>query len=344
MNNRFLKEDNQSVYQQQVDIEAVFQRIKEFNSLANSNKLADDDATIAYAHNLIEKYREYNTEEAKKYTVEKQIPVRDILTSFATSLKQVFPEKYDSEFNPIFSKVQISPMPSGKPSDSEAEPSTPTSPDENQPESGEPESGEPESGEPKSGEPETPSDKTFHPDSIIDYLDSIGIPSDFESRKIIAQNMRIPEYRGTASQNLLMLSTLKDGKTEVSPNQAGVAGKVEASPQIDFAGSKQNAYVDKGGGRYAPASADELADPKIQLYVKNPKKGQGEYMKPNYVKVRREGNGIRRQSQFGGALGSLSNLFGDIGNTISGKTRSNREEAENSEYTRNRDGTYTRNI
>ena len=355
MNNRFLKEDNQSVYQQQVDIAAVFQRIKEFNSLANSNKLADDDATIAYAHNLIEKYREYNTEEAKKYTVEKQIPVRDILTSFATSLKQVFPEKYDSEFNPIFSKVQISPIASGKPSDSEAEPSTPTSPDEeglqydeDKPEGADQKDSDREfeydEDKPESGKAETPSDKILHPDSIIDYLDSKGQPSDFESRKILAQKMQISDYRGTASQNLSLLSALKGGKTEVSPNQAGVAGKVEASPQINFAGSKQDAYVDMGGGRYAPASADELADPKIQLYVKNPKKGQGEYMKPNYVKVRREGSDLRPQSKFGGVLGSASNFLGDIGNTLSGKTRSNREEAGNGEYTRNRDGTYTRNI
>ena len=335
MNNRFLKEDNQSAYQQQVDIAAVFERIKEFNSLANSDKLADDDATIAYAHNLIEKYREYNTEEAKKYTVEKQIPVRDILTSFATSLKQVFPEKYDSEFNPIFSKVQISPMPSGKPSDSEtsadkeAEPSTPTSPDEDglQYDEDKPEEADQKDSDrefeydedkpdgvdqPKSGEAE----KTLHPDSIIDYLDSKGQPSDFESRKILAQKMGISDYRGTASQNLSMLSALKGGKTEVSPNQAGVVGKVETSPQINFAGSKQNAYIDMGGGRYAPASEDELADPKIQLYIKNPKKGQGEYMKPNYIKVRREGSDLRPQSQFGGALGSASNLFGDIGNTL----------------------------
>ena len=361
MNNRFLKEDDQSVYQQQVDIAAVFERIKEFNSLANSDKLADDDATIEYAHNLIEKYREYNTEEAKKYTVEKQIPVRDILTSFATSLKQVFPEKYDSEFNPIFSKVQISPKASGKPSDSAAEPSTPTSPDEeglqydeDKPEEADQTDSEREfdydedkpdgADQPKSGEAETPSDKTYHPDSIIDYLDSKGQPSDYESRKTLAQKMRISDYRGTASQNLSLLSALKSGKTEVSPNEAGIAGKVETSPQINFAGSKQNAYIDMGGGRYAPASEDELADPKVQLYIKNPKKGQGEYMKPNYIKIRREGSDLRPQSKFGGVLGSASNFLGDIGNTLSGKTRSNREEAGNGEYTKNRDGTYTRNM
>ena len=99
-----------------------------------------------------------------------------------------------------------------------------------------------------------------------------------------------------------------------------------------------------GGGRYAPASENELGDPKVQLYIKNPKKGQGEYMKPNYIKIRREGSDLRPQSKFGGVLGSASNFLGDIGNTLSGKTRSNREEEGNGEYTKNRDGTYTRNM
>jgi hypothetical protein len=74
-----------------------------------------------------------------------------------------------------------------------------------------------------------------------------------------------------------------------------------------------------GGGRYAPASEDQLGDPKVQLYVKNPRKGQGEYLKPNYVKVRREGGELRKQSKFGGALGSFSNFLGDVGNTLAGK-------------------------
>ena len=316
---------------------------------------------------MIERFKEYNTKEAQRFTEEKKIPVVDTLQNLSTSLKQLFPEKYDSEFNPIFSRNGIFPKTSGKPSDSkaspdkEAEPSTPTSPDEDglqydedKPEEADQKDSDREveydedkpdgADKPESGEAEKPSDKTYHGSSIVDYLEMNGKPSDFESREILAKKMGISDYRGTASQNLSMLSALKGGKTEVSPNQAGVAGKVETSPQIDFAGSKQNAYVDMGGGRYAPASADELADPKIQLYVKNPKKGQGEYMKPNYVKVRREGSDLRPQSKFGGVLGSASNFLGDIGNTLSGKTRSNREEAGNGEYTRNRDGTYTRNI
>jgi hypothetical protein len=372
MNNKILKENDQSVYQQQVDMAAILERLKQFSSLVDNGKLSRDDATLTYAHALIEKFEEYNTEEAKKFTRDKKIPVREMMQNFSTSLKQLFPDKYDSEFNSFFSKGQIFPKTSEKPSDSPASPDkeeakkedeapTPTSPDEgglqydeDKPEEADQKDSDREfdydedkpdgADQSKSGEAEKPSDKTYHGSSIVDYLEMNGKPSDFESREILAKKMGIPEYRGTASQNLLMLSTLKSGKTEVSPNEAGIAGKVETSPQIDFAGSKQNAYVDMGGGRYAPASENELGDPKVQLYIKNPKKGQGEYMKPNYIKIRREGSDLRPQSKFGGVLGSASNFLGDIGNTLSGKTRSNREEAGNGEYTKNRDGTYTRNM
>lgn len=323
MKNKILKEDNQSIYQQQVDIMAVLEKIKEFVSLVDSKKLLGNDDTLLYAHKLIEKYKEYNTEEAKNHTKNKKIPVRDILTSFSTSLKELFPEKYESEFNPIFSKAQIFPKTSEKPSDSTASPdkeevekedgsTIPTSPDEKGLEYDEDIGDKPED----KAKPEAGKKTDYHGSSIVDYLEMSGKPSDFESRKILAQKMGIPEYRGTASQNLLMLSTLKGGKTEVPVKQAEITGKVETSPQINFGGSKQNAYIDMGGGRYAPASADELGDPNVQLYVKNPKKGQGEYLKPNYIKVRREGSDLRPQSQFGGALGSASNLFGDIGNTL----------------------------
>ena len=329
MKNKILKEDNQSAYQQQVDIMAVLEKIKEFTSLVGSKKLASNDDTLSYAHKLIEKYREYNTEEAKNHTKNEKIPVRDILTSFSTSLKELFPEKYDSEFNPIFSKAQIFPKTLEKPSDSPAstdkekevkkedESTIPTSPDEKGLEYDE-DIGDKPADKPKPEDktkPEAGKKVDYHGSSIVDYLEMIGEPSDFESRKIRAQKMGIPDYRGTASQNLLMLSALKGGKTEV-PSKKAEFSKAAPSPQINFGGSKQDAYVDMGGGRYAPATEDQLGDPNVQLYVKNPKKGQGEYLKPNYIKVRREGSDLRPQSQFGGALGSASNLFGDIGNTL----------------------------
>lgn len=175
--------------------------------------------------------------------------------------------------------------------------------------------------------PEAPAKptSTYTGVSIVDFLDQSGKPSDFASRKELATKMGIPEYKGTASQNLLMLNALRGGQKEIAVKPAEFSKAAQTpSPQIKFGGSKQTAYIDMGGGRYAPASEDQLGDPNVQLYVKNPTKGQGEYLKPNYVKVRREGEELRRQSKFGGVLGSLSNLAGDVGNTLAGKNREDR--------------------
>lgn len=173
--------------------------------------------------------------------------------------------------------------------------------------------------------PEAPAKptSTYTGVSIVDYLDQSGKPSDFASRKELATKMGIPNYTGTASQNLLMLNALRGGQKEIAVKPAEFS-KAAPPPQIKFGGSRQTAYIDMGGGRYAPASEDQLGDPNVQLYVKNPTKGQGEYLKPNYVKVRREGEELRRQSKFGGVLGSLSNLAGDVGNTLAGKNREDR--------------------
>jgi hypothetical protein len=159
--------------------------------------------------------------------------------------------------------------------------------------------------------------------SIVDFLDQSGKPSDFASRKELATKMGIPEYRGTASQNLLMLNALRGGQTKV-PIQPAQKLQPEdkplsSVPSIKFGDMKFPPYVDMGGGRYVRATPEQIADPNLQLYIQNPKKGAGEYNKANFVKVRREKGGqeIRRQSQFGGAVGSASNLLGDIGNTLS---------------------------
>ena len=159
--------------------------------------------------------------------------------------------------------------------------------------------------------------------SIVDFLDQSGKPSDFASRKELATKMGIPEYRGTASQNLLMLNALRGGQKEIATQPAQKLQPEDkpmtSVPSIKFGDMKFPPYVDMGGGRYVRATPEQIADPNLQLYIQNPKKGAGEYNKANFVKVRREKGGqeIRRQSQFGGAVGSASNLLGDIGNTLS---------------------------
>jgi len=224
-------------------ISNILQKMQTFNEYVEGGGEVDE-RYHTFAFNVINSYRKYNTEEAKQFVRDNQIPARDIVTDFATSLNKAFPEKYESDFAPIFQNANITPKAI------EALPTTP--------------------------EAETAPETTTTP-----------TPE--------------KEAQGTTGQ------------------PATTVSKTKEAPKIKFAGTDQAAYVDMGGGKYVPANEDQLADPNTQLYVKNPKKGQGESLKPNYVKVRREGNELRRQSQFGGALGSVSNLFGDIGNTLAGK-------------------------
>ena len=54
--------------------------------------------------------------------------------------------------------------------------------------------------------------------SVVDYLNSIGQPSDYNSRALLAQRMGIQNYSGTATQNTQLLSSLRGGQTQVNPN------------------------------------------------------------------------------------------------------------------------------
>ncbi len=46
--------------------------------------------------------------------------------------------------------------------------------------------------------------------SIVDYLKAQGVPSDMESRRIIAEKHGIVPYSGTAGQNVKLLALLRN--------------------------------------------------------------------------------------------------------------------------------------
>lgn len=46
--------------------------------------------------------------------------------------------------------------------------------------------------------------------SIVDYLKAQGVPSDMESRRIIAEKHGIVPYSGTAEQNIKLLALLRN--------------------------------------------------------------------------------------------------------------------------------------
>ena len=47
-------------------------------------------------------------------------------------------------------------------------------------------------------------------DSLVDYLKSQGVRSDFEARKHIAEKYGIPHYTGTAQENIQLLGILHE--------------------------------------------------------------------------------------------------------------------------------------
>jgi len=48
------------------------------------------------------------------------------------------------------------------------------------------------------------------PNSIVDYLKDQGLPSDMESRRILAEDYGITPYTGTAEQNIKLLALLRN--------------------------------------------------------------------------------------------------------------------------------------
>jgi hypothetical protein len=84
--------------------------------------------------------------------------------------------------------------------------------------------------------------------SIVDYLNSRDLPSDYNSRKAMAEQMGITNYRGTADQNLDMLARLSQGE------QAQAAGAVTPPPP-DAGGNSGGAVVyDPQTGSWIPTA------------------------------------------------------------------------------------------
>ena len=66
--------------------------------------------------------------------------------------------------------------------------------------------------------------------SIVDYLKSVGQPTDYASRAKIAASKGISGYSGSAQQNTLLLNMLRGGGTGVPIAQPTAAP--QAQPQL----------------------------------------------------------------------------------------------------------------
>lgn len=96
----------------------------------------------------------------------------------------------------------------------------------------------------------TPSAK-YEGVSIVDYLASKGLPSDYASRKGLAKSLGIGGYRGTANQNLQMIAMLQADSSPLSEyaamTGAGTGGggrrKSSAAAGMSEGEAEENPYV-----------------------------------------------------------------------------------------------------
>lgn len=76
---------------------------------------------------------------------------------------------------------------------------------------------------------------TYSGPSVVDYLTSVGQPSDFSSRARMAANMGISGYTGSASQNTQLLNSLRaaSGGKNTSTTTAGVGAGAVTDPNLN---------------------------------------------------------------------------------------------------------------
>ena len=67
------------------------------------------------------------------------------------------------------------------------------------------------------------SSSSYSNNSIVDYLNSIGVDSSFSNRKKLAQANGISNYTGTASQNLQLLNILRNGNTSTTTSTSNTS-------------------------------------------------------------------------------------------------------------------------
>src|SRR5690606_22456767 len=84
---------------------------------------------------------------------------------------------------------------------------------------------------------QTQSKAVYTGNSIVDYLNSIGVDSSFTNRKKLAEKHGIKNYKGTAAQNLQLLRILRDGAKPVgnvkkTSNKAATTTKKKSIAQM----------------------------------------------------------------------------------------------------------------
>lgn len=92
------------------------------------------------------------------------------------------------------------------------------------------------SAEQKPKAPSKPASKANVNVSVVDFMNNKGLKSDFNTRKGLAQQYGIKDYKGTAEQNMQLMSNLK-GKSS-APKKADVSNRTETPKKAEAAPAK----------------------------------------------------------------------------------------------------------
>jgi N-acetylmuramoyl-L-alanine amidase len=74
-------------------------------------------------------------------------------------------------------------------------------------------------------------------DSIVTYLNSIGVDSSFSNREKLAAKYGIKGYRGTADQNLALLDKMRSGAKPVAPAKPAPKGDMNTNSIVTYLNS-----------------------------------------------------------------------------------------------------------
>jgi len=70
--------------------------------------------------------------------------------------------------------------------------------------------------------------------SIVEYLQSIGVNSSFSNRQKLAKQYGISNYKGTAAQNLTLLGKIRNGSVSKTTSKPAPKGDMKTTSVVDY--------------------------------------------------------------------------------------------------------------
>ena len=128
----------------------------------------------------------------------------------------------------------------------------------------------------------TPQTGNMTTGSVVDYLNSVGKNSSYQARAILAQNVGIQGYTGTAAQNTQLLSALR-GSQPTQPSQQ--TQSFGGGDQLTQAKALLEQTQAQGATPFAGSSYDTRSNPASTGQPTTPTTATGETETSNIIKV-----------------------------------------------------------